>query len=133
MWLALVFSGHEHHATALEWFDELESGSCGFCRMSQQGFLRLASNPKAMRSDALTLPETWSVYDALLSDPKVTFVNEAPGVEAAWRALTGDENFSVKIWNDAFLAAFAKTAGLKMVTFDRGFKRYPGLTLLVLK
>ena len=132
VWLALTFSGHEHHSTAADWFDQAADDSCAFCRMTQQGFLRLASNPKAMLRDALSLPKSWGGYDRLLSDPRVFFAAEAPGTEDEWRALTGKESFSVKIWNDAFLSAFAKSSGLQMATFDRGFKRYPGLKLKVL-
>lgn len=132
VWLALTFSGHEHHAAAVDWFDQVANDSCAFCRMTQQGFLRLASNPMAMLRDALSLPKSWAAYDRLLSDPRVFYADEAPGTEDEWRALTGEESFSVKIWNDAFLSAFAKSSGLQMVTFDRGFKRYAGLKLKVL-
>lgn len=101
--------------------------------MTQQGFLRLASNPKAFASDALSLPEAWNAFDTLMSDKRVTFEGEPPAVEAAWRQLTGEESFSAKTWNDAFLAAFANTAALELVTFDRGFQRYPGLSLRLLE
>ena len=133
VWLALTFSAHPHHAAAVAWFDGLISGSaCAFCRMTQQGFLRLSSNPRAFGSDALPLPEAWKAFDTLRSDDRVTFENEPPAVEAEWRRLTGEESFSAKIWNDAFLAAFARTAALELVTFDRGFRRYPGLPLRLL-
>lgn len=101
--------------------------------MTQQRFLRLSSNPKAFGSDALSLPDAWNAFDTLMSDDRVTFEDEPPPVEAEWRRLTGEESFSAKIWNDAFLAAFARTAALELVTFDRGFRRYPGLALRLLE
>ena len=133
VWLALTFSAHPHHRFAVEWFDRVPADSCGFCRMTQQGFLRLASNPKVFKSDALTLPESWETFDQLRGDERSCFLTEAPGVEEEWRSLTGDAAFSAKIWNDAFLAAFAKMGGLHLVTFDRGFRRYPGLKLRLLE
>ena len=36
-------------------------------------------------------------------------------------------------WTDAYLAAFAKCAGLRLVSFDAGFSRYPGLAWLLLE
>jgi predicted nucleic acid-binding protein len=39
-----------------------------------------------------------------------------------------DANF----WTDAYLAAFARSAGLRLVTFDRGFARFSGLEVLLL-
>jgi toxin-antitoxin system PIN domain toxin len=132
VWLALTFSAHPHHKAAVEWFDEALPESCGFCRMTQQGFLRLSSNPKAFKIDALTMSAAWHAFDQLLGDERSCFVTEAPGVGDEWRALTSDDTFSAKIWNDAYLAAFAKMGGLQLVTFDKGFKRYPGLKLKVL-
>ena len=132
VWLALTFSGHPHHASALAWFDSAPPESCAFCRMTQQGFLRLASNPKVFLSDALTLPRAWKAYDALLGDERICFCEEPPGIEIEWRSLTGKSAFSTKIWNDAFLAAFAISSTLKLVTFDHGFRLYPALTLQTL-
>jgi hypothetical protein len=49
LWLALAFESHVHHASAAAWFRGLAStDSCAFCRMTQQGFLRLSTNPKAL-------------------------------------------------------------------------------------
>lgn len=133
VWLALTFSAHPYHGSALKWFDQALSRSCSFCRMTQQGFLRLASNPKAFKSDALSLFGAWEAYDILLGDERVRFEAEPPNVEEDWRALTSDGSFSVKIWNDAFLAAFARRTGLQLVSFDQGFRKYPGLRLKLLR
>ncbi len=83
-------------------------------------------------SDALTLPEAWKAYDLLMSDERLDFQTEPTAVEREWRRYTGKATFSAKIWNDAYLAAFAKTASMEMVTFDRGFRRYTGLRLVLL-
>ena len=132
VWLALTFSGHPHHRAALTWFDEKEDGSCLFCRMTQQGYLRLATNPKVFAADALDLPGAWGCYDTLMSDLRVGYTEEIPGLEGQWRKLTGQASFSAKIWNDAFLASLAICGDLEMVSFDRGFRRYDGLRLTVL-
>jgi predicted nucleic acid-binding protein len=42
------------------------------------------------------------------------------------------ETFSPKVWNDAFLAALAMTAGFDLVTFDKGFAQYAGLRFTIL-
>lgn len=39
---------------------------------------------------------------------------------------------SPKLWMDAYLAAFAVTAGLTMVTIDVGFRQFSGLGQIVL-
>jgi predicted nucleic acid-binding protein len=36
-------------------------------------------------------------------------------------------------WTDAYLAAFATAGGYRLVSFDAGFARYPGLAWLHLR
>lgn len=131
-WLALTFSGHSHHPAALAWFDRADPGSCAFCRMTQQGFLRLASNPAVFKSDALTMGDAWEACETLFSDERVGFLAEPPGIESDWRSWTFSEAFSPKVWNDAYLAAMAKGAGVKLVSFDRGFEQFVGLEWVLL-
>ena len=59
VWLALAFESHFHHVAAREWFDAQPDASCLFCRMTQQGFLRLATNPKAFADEAVSLTDAW--------------------------------------------------------------------------
>lgn len=132
-WLALAFESHIHHASAKAWFNSLApDGACAFCRLTQQGFLRLATNPKAFGEEAVTLAESWRMYDALLGDSRVSFAPEPSGIEMFWRDLTVRRRFSPKVWNDAFLAAFARTAGNGLVTFDQAVGQYPGTACTIL-
>ena len=123
-WLALAFEVHAHHIAAVAWFDNAGPDSCSFCRLTQQGSLRLATNRAAFRDETITMKKAWSCYDSLLEDERVFFSREPEGLEQAWRALTMNEEYSHRVWNDAYLAAFAQTANLEIVTFDRGFKDY---------
>ena len=133
VWLALAFQSHVHHAAAKAWFEGvLEGQPLYFCRMTQQGFLRLATNPKAFGDEAVTLVRAWELYDAFVNDPRISFGEEPANVEAMWRDYTERSTFSPKVWNDAYLAAFACAAGLTLVTFDRGFAQYANLTATIL-
>jgi len=129
VWLALAFTSHVHHADAKRWFDAVDGGACLFCRVSQMGFLRLSTNPKAFPLDAVNLDRAWEMYDQILADPRIGFVDEPAGLMPLWRDRTRGATFSPKLWNDAYLAAFAESAGLEMVTFDLGFRKL-GLTKL---
>jgi len=102
------FDSHIHHPNAKTWFDALSNEICYFCRLTQQGFLRLATNPCVFGKHAVTLPEAWQKYDTFLSDPRVSFLVEPVGIENHWRAFTQAQSFSPHIWNDAYLAAFAQ-------------------------
>jgi uncharacterized protein len=132
VWLAMAFASHVHHTAAKNWFDGLSGETAFFCRMTQQGFLRLATNPRVVQSEAVTLPHAWRMYDAFFVDPRVRFSDEPVGVEPIWRGYTQGETFTPKVWNDAFLAAFARAGTHELITFDKGFTRYANLKCTVL-
>lgn len=133
VWLALTFDAHVHHPAAKTWFDGLSSDAvCYFCRLTQQGFLRLATNPRVFGKDALTLPDAWHKYDLFSSDSRVSFADEPAQIETHWRSFTRSRSFSPQVWNDAYLAAFALAGGLELVTFDKGFAQYQNVKCIVL-
>jgi toxin-antitoxin system PIN domain toxin len=133
VWLALTFDSHTHHPSAKTWFDALpDDADCLFCRLTQQGFLRLATNPSVLGKHAVTLPDAWQKYDLLMSDPRIAFAEEPAGLEAYWRSFTHHQTFSPKVWNDAYLAAFALAGNLELVSFDKAFSQYANVKCTVL-
>jgi toxin-antitoxin system PIN domain toxin len=109
IWVALTFDSHPNHPAAKLWFDAVPD-TILFCRMTQQGFLRLVTNPSVGGPDVLTMTEAWQKYDEFLSDPRIMVATEPAGLETQWRSFTQGKAFSPKVWNDAYLAAFAKVA-----------------------
>ena len=132
VWLALAFDSHVHHPRAKAWFDALSTELCLFCRMTQQGFLRLATNPKVFGTHALTLTDAWQKYDVFQSDPRISYVDEPTGVEPLWRGYTQRQTFTPKVWNDAYLAAFACASNFELITIDQGFSQYANLRCTIL-
>jgi toxin-antitoxin system PIN domain toxin len=132
LWLALTFESHFHHVAAKAWLNASANGPFSFCRMTQQGFLRLATNAKAFAKEAVSLNEAWRLYDSLLTDPRILFKEEPDNVETIWRNHTQSRFFSPKVWNDAYLAAFAEAAGIQLVTFDQGFAEYKSKNCTIL-
>lgn len=133
VWIALTFRSHPHHSAASDWFEEVPEDGCAFCRMTQHGFLRLASNPRAMGPDALSLQEAWEKFDAYLADPRVVVAREPADLESVWRSYTRRRSFSRDVWSDAYLAAFARAAPLDLVTFDKGLRQYRGVNVILLR
>ena len=132
VWVALTFDSHPHHPSAKTWFDGLTDEPLLFCRMTQQGFLRLATNPKVAGKHVLTLTDARQKYDTYLGDPRIAFTGETANIESHWRTFTQGNTFSPNVWNDAYLAAFSVVGNYELVTFDKGFARYPGLTYTLL-
>jgi len=48
VWLALAFDFHSHHAAANIWY-EGSTEPCAFCRWTQQGLLRLATESDSIQ------------------------------------------------------------------------------------
>ncbi len=131
--MALAFDQHIHHAAALAWSNALPTGGqlC-FCRYTQRGFLRLATNPKANPLQTQSLTDAWRVYDGLRGDPRVGYLPEPAGVEPHWRQFAQGRTFSHHVWNDAYLAAFAVASGCEVVTFDTAFTKFAGAAVTYL-
>lgn len=123
VWVALTYAGHVHHDVANDWHASLDPDvRFHFCRFTQLGFLRLLTAEAVMGDEVLNQPEAWAVYDRWLEDDRVAFLEEPPGVERRFRALTRLKSASPKVWADAYLVAFAETSQLTIVTFDRAFR-----------
>jgi hypothetical protein len=119
VWIALHYEAHRHHAEAVAWFRSLgDSASLVFCRHTQIGMFRLLTTGAVMQGAPLTQKQCWEIY-AQWMDGGRTFLHAEPsGLDAAFQRLTSADAPSPKSWADAYLAAFAETAGLTLVTFD---------------
>lgn len=69
----------------------------------------------------------------LRSDGRVIFAAEPEGLDAEFVAALGSFPPSPGAIGDAYLAAFALAADLRLVTFDRGFRRFHMLDVEVLE
>lgn len=130
IWLAVCLPDHPHHRRARAYWDEESGHELAFCRITSLGFLRLATHRAVTGDPPLTVAEAWRTYNEFRSLPEVIFVVEPEGCEqqlAAW-ATAGD--LPPRLWTDAYLAAFALSGGLRLISFDRDFQRFRGLEFL---
>ena len=128
LWVAVAFQRHPFHERASGTLRAATSTAPAvFCRATQQSFLRLLTTP-ALQSvygaDGLTNSDAWVALDALSALPQVQWRDEPPGLMPVWRGLAQRETASPKLWMDAYLAAFAVTGGMTMVTLDRDFRQF---------
>jgi toxin-antitoxin system PIN domain toxin len=131
LWLALSYSHHLHHTQVLAALPTLPP-AC-FCRFTQSALFRLLTNPQVMGPGVHTPASAWQEYDNMILATSALFLDEPKGLEAQWRHYANQgQGASGSAWTDAYLATFAKCAGLQLVTFDRGFKRFAGLNCRVL-
>lgn len=132
VWLALVVAEHTHARQAQNWAEQATGDWLVLNRITQMGLLRLLTNPSVMGRDALTGAESWRVADGLLERENIRFAKEPDGLEPSWRNLTPAGRVGPNFWTDAYLAAFARTTGFTLVTFDRGFSKHRDIPLKIL-
>ena len=125
VWLALVWGRHSHSEAARDWFGRSEDEQFLFCRFTQLALLRLLTNKSVMGRDVKTMAAAWEIYDQCLTDERIAFLAEPQGIDPKLRAFARSHEASPKLWADAYLAAFASAAGLRVVTFDRAFRSKP--------
>lgn len=131
-WIALTFRSHTHHAAANAWMESVDDNSCCFCRVTQMGFLRLATNRKIFPVDAVAMRDAWELFDQICADMRIGYANEPEGLQDVWRSQTQSSLFSTNVWTDAYLAAFAVAADFTVLTFDKGFATYKNLKRTIL-
>jgi toxin-antitoxin system PIN domain toxin len=119
VWLALAHQIHPNHKSAAAWERSLPTKSvlC-FCRFTQLGLLRLLTNSSAMRQDVLTQSQAWEAFDSFLHVAGARLIDEPQGIDPVFRRFTDRKEVSTKQWADGYLAAFAETAAMRLVTFD---------------
>ncbi len=134
VFLAVVLDAHPHHHRARQWFEQLAGDDTAeFCRLTQSTFLRLLTTEAVCRQHTLTNRQALSIYSRLCEDANVRFCPEPHDLEEVWLKEASLPSRSPKVWNDAYLAAFAKVNGMRLVTFDQGFRAYHGIDLLLLR
>lgn len=132
VWIALHYEGHRHHAAAVEWFRSVnESEPLVFCRHTQIGMFRLLTTDAVMRDATLTQRQCWALYARWIEGGRAALQADPAGLDEAFRKLTSTEAPAPKVWADAYLAAFAEAAELRLVTFDKALaEKVRGAVLL---
>jgi hypothetical protein len=120
VWLALSHPAHAHHDVAAKWFEGLDEDTVlVFCRHTQLGLFRLLTTEAVLRQDVRTQRQCWELFDRWVEPGKAIVAIEPSEIEDELRARTWSESPNPKEWADAYLAAFAQSANLGLVTFDK--------------
>lgn len=128
----LLVSRHQHRDKAVEWFDRTNAGDVVLCRLTRLGVLRLFCTAQVMGPDVLQPKAAVEALEVLEADERVVLLHEPDGMDATLKTLVAACATTPNLWTDAYLAAFASVAGLKLVSFDRGFAKFTGLDFQLL-
>ncbi len=121
VWLALSQHGHKDHALCQKWLNNLGSDArLFFCRFTQVGLLkRLTAGPAREDENVLYFDQAWNKLDEWIRDPRIMFLAEPPGFDEELRALSSLRHPNTTSWDHLCLMAFARVAGLRLVTMDK--------------
>jgi toxin-antitoxin system PIN domain toxin len=117
---------HPHHAPALAWLETALTGHdagqpLAILPMVASGFLRLVTHPRIFVEPTPTAAAQ-AFLDAVLDAPGVTLLplgDEWP----LFKRLCALHELSGNAIPDAWIAAAAQTHRVRLVTFDKGFRR----------
>jgi uncharacterized protein len=136
VWVALSFAAHVNHPRAAAVISAATVARPAiFCRSTEQSLLRLLSTPTILQTygvAGLSNRDALATMNRLFKAPNVSFREEPPGIAPLWHQLAALPTASPKVWMDAYLAAFAIAGDLEMITFDKAFSQFAGLTATIL-
>lgn len=123
-----------HHTKAKQWLEETLSHGLPIRLFPtvEAGFLRVVTHPRIFEPPS-PLEEAWAFLQTLCSAPSIEIVQWTPAARNRWARFRIELNLRGNDCNDAMLAALAIEKGLRLVTFDTGFKRFKGLRMLLLE
>ncbi len=104
--LAAIWVNHPDHKKADAW---IQDKALVTCPLSELGFLRVSTNPKALKSDMKTSRE---LLDSFITKRKVEFV------PADLPALKSNARKSEEV-TDFYLAELAFLKGMRLATLDK--------------
>ena len=123
--LAGFRADHVHHRPARAFLDDARSQTLGISDVALSSLVRLATNPRVFVQPD-TVDAVLDYIDALL-DPPVQVVIAGTGHWPRFARLCRELGLRGNLVPDAYLAALALEQRAELVTFDRGFGRYPRL------
>ena len=85
-----------------------------------------------MANRPLSLAKAWGLFERFAALPGVRMLAEPQGVDGALGQYIVNR-LPTRLFTDAYFAALARLAGLRLVTFDKDFERFAGVALLRLE
>lgn len=117
-----------HHAAIHAWFDESPDRAWATCPLTEAGFVRVSSNPRAL-GGAVSVETARAVLSGLRAVGGHRFlVNEVSMIDDDLPRIAGHRQVT-----DAMLLAVSRRHGVELVTFDAGLAdlaRGDGVALL---
>ena len=130
VWVAMTNPNHPLGVAANAYWTEESVEPIVFCRTTALGLVRVCAGGNATGGEPLTVKAAWQTYLHWRADEDVRLWSDPRDVESVLESFIASGLVTSKNSTDAYLAAFAISAGLRLVTFDKDFERFSRLDLL---
>lgn len=130
VWIALSAPDHEHRARAERYWREEAAAQVAFNSVTMLGLVRICSNAPIFGGAPLDPIDAWAIFQGWSGYDEIVFLAEPGGCRQALNRLVTAGSVARRTWTDSYLAAFAMTDSLRLVSFDADFHRYRGLDFL---
>ena len=120
----------ELHASARAWLLDT-TGSVVALPETLAAAVRVLTNDRIWAQVPTVDEATASVSD-LVDGAQISITGSSPGAWPAFTAFVASGQLTHRDVPDALLAAQARSMDAELVTFDRGFRDYPGLRVQIL-
>ena len=133
VWLPLSAPDHALYPRARRYWHHEAAGELVFCRVTALALLRDLTDPRVLGDAALDGAAAWRALETWLALPQVKLLAEPPGLDEFLALWATQLNPGTGQWTAAYLAAFAVASDCRLVAFDDGFRRFPGIEFLHLR
>jgi uncharacterized protein len=118
-----------HHEPARSWLDGSLAGgqAVGLAWIALLAFIRIGTNASILPSP-MTVQEATDQVEAWVAAPAAVVAHPTARHAAVLRGLLRETGTAGNLTTDAHLAALAVEHGADIVSFDRDFARFPGIT-----
>jgi uncharacterized protein len=130
VWIAMSAPSHVHRVKAERYWRDEAAGQVAFNAVTMLGLVRICCNAPIFDGSTLTPEEAWNIFQGWMAQEGVTFLGDPAGCRTLLDRLVAAGTVSSRNWTDAYLASFALSGGIRLVSFDSDFQQFPGLSFL---
>ncbi len=129
-----VDTTHPNHAVARSWLQSAlaDTGGVGFAWLVLVGFVRVSTRAGIL-TQPLSVPDALGIMDDWLGHAGARVVHPGERHAGVLGALLLTAGTGGNLANDAHLGALAIEHDARVGTFDKDFKRFPGVKIDLLK
>lgn len=128
--VAVLRADSELHSKARTWFLGA-TGSIVALPETLAAAVRVLTNDRIW-AQVPTVGEATAAVNDLVAGAQISIAGSSPGAWSTFTEFVSSRKVSHRDVPDALLAAQAVAVGAELITFDRGFRDYPGLKAQVL-